>query len=107
MKYLELGSQIDLYGWKISSSSSWLAELWNRGNEGYKMDSVQKILSNMKRLEKLNPSIVEAIEEGCVVAAYDIKTRMVITKRVIEGTLQIEIIKDGYLLPDDNRNFDL
>ena len=67
------------------------------------MDGVQKILSNMKRYEKLNPSIVEAIEEGCLVAAYDTESRMVITKQVIEGTLHIEIIKDGYMIPEVSR----
>ncbi|MCR8658952.1 hypothetical protein [Paenibacillus endoradicis] len=66
------------------------------------MDVVQKALANMKRFEKLNPSIVNAIEEGVLVAFYDAETSRVITKEVVEGTLKVQIIKGSYFIPKHN-----
>lgn len=63
------------------------------------MDVVQKALANMERFEKQNPSIVTAMGEGVLVAAYDAETNRVITKEITEGTLKVQIIKEAYFIP--------
>lgn len=98
----ELVSELALVSCNIPSEKIPVATNVATINSGF-----HKILSNMKRFEKVTPSIFDAINAGELVAAYDCETGMVITQEILEGTLRVQIIKCGYIIPKKNGYSDI